>query len=114
MIVKDHYVRMCEGPLSVANRVSYIYLLTFIQFLAASLPVFKTRLAALWNIFHPDHLLTATIFAALGVLSGYCLTELLGYSSGVWHTCEVSRYVIGMGTFLAKKNFCTSILNVRP
>lgn len=58
---------------------------------SAELPVFKTRLTALWNVLHPDHFVVVLILSVLGALCSYSLTELIGYTSGLWHTCEVNR-----------------------
>ena len=59
----------------------------------AKLPVFKTRLEALWNIFNPSHFIIILIMASIGAMNSYCLTELADYAVGLWSTCELERYV---------------------
>ena len=72
-------------------RLGFRLYLTIGYVFSVELPVFKTRLTALWNVLHPDHFVVVLAFSVLGALCSYSLTELIGYTGGLWHTCEVNR-----------------------
>ena len=46
-----------------------------------------------WNLVYPENLLASIVLAILGAACAYSLTELSGQSNGLWHSCEVNRYV---------------------